>query len=729
MALIFDLKIYSESTKANIGFIKDSIDPLLLIKTNKVEEIVLSKKYKYNAIPLLDEFIFKYFKCYSGSYIQIHETIEYTITITFFVIIHPELITEKVIENSKILQIFAMATLIETNMINTQYDQYRQDKFIKDIEKVEILDLSFSQPEYIKTQLWSTQKNNIQWLIKLFSTDNKIRFSNNIYIKLPNDLIIDYTATTKVGNTENKFISKEDIPEQNIRGAIICDDPSMGKSLQIITFASYMYYNNNVRSLIVYPDHLKGHWQKQSSIHIKDGINYKNYLKFMSFTQFSKVIKFEEINDNEILIIDEYHETYDSKKTNNYRVYENSIRFPFKFKIGLTSTPFITNNSLLKIIQYLCSKSFYNTSIAYHPELQNEFIKFFKRNLIVNNTNEIKIPDVNIVNVAIEFNRYEKDIYDTISNTLRYKTLLDELKTCCDVYLLFESNVNSMKTPKDLKADTLTFFQTKYYNDYYQLKELEEQYENIKNNKNDFKTQEYLSRLKHYENQILLKKDVVDTRKSTLEYYKNAIEKIEKITNNDETLDGDDVCAICLSEHQDPIAFFKKCGHYFCKECIEEVKLKTCPICRGIINNDDILYVTNTFDITLGSKFVQLINQLKNTDESFIIFTQFPKLIENIKYALDKFSIDNITFNELIESTFNKKAKAIIMSSDANASGIDELSTISNMIIFEPFLDYSYGKQIEKQLIGRIRRTGQKKDVVNVYRYYIRETIEEKIYL
>jgi superfamily II DNA or RNA helicase len=109
----------------------------------------------------------------------------------------------------------------------------------------------------------------------------------------------------------------------------------------------------------------------------------------MSFTQFSKVIKFEEINDNEILIIDEYHETYDSKKTNNYRVYENSIRFPFKFKIGLTSTPFITNNSLLKIIQYLCSKSFYNTSIAYHPELQNEFIKFFKRNLIVNNTNEI----------------------------------------------------------------------------------------------------------------------------------------------------------------------------------------------------------------------------------------------------------------------------------------------------------------------------------------------------
>jgi SNF2 family DNA or RNA helicase len=141
------------------------------------------------------------------------------------------------------------------------------------------------------------------------------------------------------------------------------------------------------------------------------------------------------------------------------------------------------------------------------------------------------------------------------------------------------------------------------------------------------------------------------------------------------------------------------------------------------------MYVTKTADITLGSKFVTMIKQLNETNEEFIIFTQFSKLIKNIKFALDKYSISNITFGELLESKFTKKAKVIIMSSDENASGIDSLSTIPNMIIFEPFLDYSYGKQIEKQLVGRIRRIGQKKDSVNVYRYYVNGTIEEKIYL
>ena len=737
MSLIFDLKIESESnTKANSGFVKDTLDLHELIKSNKVEEINSAIDYRQYFIihrrttPPFDDAVFKYFKCYSGSYNETIDSIEYTITITFFTIICPELITEKVIENSKILQIFAMSTLIENNMINPKYHQYRQEKFIKDIEQVEILDLSFAQPDYIKTQLWPTQKNNIQWLIKNFSSDNKIRFSNNIYIELPNDLIIDYTATTKVGNTTNKFITKEDIPKQNIHGAIISDDPSMGKTLQIITFASYMYFVNNVKTLIVYPDHLEGHWQKQAMMHIKDGTNYKKYLNFMSFTRFSQIIKFEEINGNEILVIDEYHETYDPKKTMNYRVYENSIRFPFRFKIGLTSTPFITTDSLLKIIQYLCGKTFYNTSLAYHPKIQNEFVKYFKRNLIENNKNDISIPDVNVINIPIEFNRYEQDIYDSISSTLKYRTLMDELKLCSDVYLMFDSDVNEMRTPKDLKNDTLALFEAKYLTVYYELKYLEEQLENIKNNEKDFKTeQEFLTRIKHFEKQILIKKDLAESHKATFEYYKNAIDKIEKITSNDETIDSDDVCAICLSVHQDPIAFFKKCGHYFCKACIDHVKLKTCPICRSIINDSDILYVTQTSDITLGSKFVQLIKQLKNTDESFIIFTQFPKLIENIKYALDKYLIDNITFDELVVSRFTKKSKVIIMSSNANASGIDELSSISNMIIFEPFLDYSYGKQIEKQLIGRIRRVGQIKKDVNVYRYYVENTIEEKIYL
>lgn len=753
MALIYDLKISSSSSNENIGFVKDSIDPDNLIITNKVREIIGYTNYsdyftdKRMIMPPLDEQIFKYLKCYSGSYVESYDDVEYTIIITFFTLKNPELITEKVIENKSITQIFAMSTLITNNFINLNYHQYRQEKFIKDIEKNGILDLSFVQPEYINTALWTTQKNNISWMIKNYFSENKSRFSNNIYISLPNNLILDYTASTKSDSAVNKFVEHTDIPEQKISGVVICDEPSMGKTLQIITFASFMYINHNVKTLIVYPDQLEGHWQKQAQLHLSDKINYKKFLTLLSFTKFGNIIRFEEINENEILVIDEYHETFDPKKSQNAKAYENSIRFPIKFKVALTSTPFITPDSLLKIIQYLCSKTFYNTSIAYVPEIQDSFIKYFKKNLIKNSINEILIPDVNIVNIEIEFNRYEQDIYDTITlqnkhthNTQNVQhaqntqhtnqNRLYELKLCCDVYLMFDSNVNSMRTPKDLKNDVIALFESQLYHEQFELDELESQFDNIKSNKNNFKhNYEYEQRLKHFEHLINTQKDSVNVKKNTVSYYKNAIENIEKIIKNDEIVNEDDVCAICLSTHTEPIAFLKKCGHYFCKICIDQLQgsaLK-CPICRNDINGN-ILYVTSTAEITLGSKFVQLIQQLRNTTEKFIIFTQFKKIIENIKLTLDKYNISNITFKELFKSNFKNDSRVIIMSSDENASGIDELTSISNMIIFEPFLDYSYGNQIEKQLIGRIRRVGQSKDKVNVFRFYVKNTVEEQIY-
>jgi hypothetical protein len=195
MALIVDLKITSMLTTTStttsstisfdIGFIKDSIEPNELIKKNKVEEIREENNYKEyfiankRTMPPFDINVFKYLKCYSGSYIEIYDENKYSIVITFFIIKNPELITEKVIENNNIRQIFAMSSLIINNMINPIYHQYRLNKFIKDIEKNKIMDLSFPQPDYIKTQLWTSQINNILWLINSFHSENYIRFSNN----------------------------------------------------------------------------------------------------------------------------------------------------------------------------------------------------------------------------------------------------------------------------------------------------------------------------------------------------------------------------------------------------------------------------------------------------------------------------------------------------------------------------------------------------------------------
>ena len=70
--------------------------------------------------------------------------------------------------------------------------------------------------------------------------------------------------------------------------------------------------------------------------------------------------------------------------------------------------------------------------------------------------------------------------------------------------------------------------------------------------------------------------------------------------------------------------------------------------------------------------------------------------------------------------------KVIILSSEDNAAGID-LTQFNNVIIFEPFEDSLYCKEIEKQLVGRVHRINQLKNV-NVYRMIMLNTIEEQIY-
>ena len=67
------------------------------------------------------------------------------------------------------------------------------------------------------------------------------------------------------------------------------------------------------------------------------------------------------------------------------------------------------------------------------------------------------------------------------------------------------------------------------------------------------------------------------------------------------------------------------------------------------------------------------------------------------------------------------------MSSVKNASGID-LSFVSNIVIFEPIIGETlFLRDIEKQIVGRIYRINQIKDI-NVYRFIIKDSIEEIIF-
>ena len=83
--------------------------------------------------------------------------------------------------------------------------------------------------------------------------------------------------------------------------------------------------------------------------------------------------------------------------------------------------------------------------------------------------------------------------------------------------------------------------------------------------------------------------------------------------------------------------------------------------------------------------------------------------------------------SQIDEFRNNSSKRVLIISSVKNASGID-LSFVSNIVMFEPIIgDTLYLMDIEKQIIGRIYRIGQTKDI-NVYRFIVKDTIEYEIY-
>ena len=69
---------------------------------------------------------------------------------------------------------------------------------------------------------------------------------------------------------------------------------------------------------------------------------------------------------------------------------------------------------------------------------------------------------------------------------------------------------------------------------------------------------------------------------------------MQRVSSDD---DEGDICAICLNEFVDP---FKACsnGHIFCRECIKQIHVKVCPMCRTDIKIPDIatLPYTNLYE-------------------------------------------------------------------------------------------------------------------------------------
>ena len=682
------------------------------------------------------------YKLYSLSYSEIHKIDnkdnKFKIILSFIKVIHPELFTpELILDNNKIRDFLHQHYIHINNVIENNAHNHKMDLFMKEIQKPQIYNnqnttlnttLKTTLNTTLKIQLFPYQLNCINWmnLMELDMIDNSIDISNDRIIKLDNGIIYNFIR--------NKFLTHEDMLKMkiNVRGGIIANDVGTGKTAIVIRHIMNDMNNMKDNNLILVPSHLKQHWIDEFQKHMGlDVFNISN-ISLFTFDEF-KIYTIDELKSMTYytrIIIDELHEIYDNKILDNLSNIPN-----IKYRWGMTATPIVDRYSLYNILTYLIGKStreFYNKLIGNESEFQSSFTKFFQRTMKDEISEYINLPNMTINNILLKFSQFEQQLYDLESGDKANMEFLRKL--CCDILLSIENSNSQQVTIKELKIQVLDFLTKRYNKELDELKLLYEQINNIKFNlqHNIIQQSNLQFNLSHYEQLYKEQEIVCIQRKVIMERYIEILNKIEDIMNvddvneeNDVNKDNDDICSICLSEYTSPIAYLITCGHYYCKSCfdISYQNSHKCPMCRVEIDKKDILTVSKEITNYVSTKYKEVIKLITNTKENFVIYTQYSHILHNLKIHLERF---NIKCEYLDDYMSRNTPQVLLMSSESMSSGID-LTYYSNVIIFEPFMNYIYCREKEKQIIGRLHRINQTKPV-NVFRLIIKNTIEEEIY-
>ena len=148
-------------------------------------------------------------------------------------------------------------------------------------------------------------------------------------------------------------------------------------------------------------------------------------------------------------------------------------------------------------------------------------------------------------------------------------------------------------------------------------------------------------------------------------------------------------CSICLSELKNPV-LETSCHNLFCGECILKWLQKNnfCPLCRKIINQDDIIYLTknNCDDTPPIKKMKEKITQIEqvidivknNTKGKFLIFSDSDATFDLISNVLENNYIDFKQIkgsarerNSIIQEYKNGKINVILLNTNNNGTGIN----------------------------------------------------------
>ncbi len=468
------------------------------------------------------------------------------------------------------------------------------------------------------------------------------------------------------------------------------------------------------------------------------------------------------------IIYDEFHEEIGTTNGQNAILYIIKNCLKAKNIWGISGTPLLDNDKIMhnipELLQiYDTNNNLYSIDVISQHEVYNRFIR--------RNEKQYLSP-INYHQIMIKQNVQEKQLYDS-SLSQDIDTLM---QLCC------YHNINSMDIQNiDDVAQTLNNLrqlQRKELGGKIQdiianskqiegilrvmnptIKKVNELYYLIDSNHPQHTHKlvqqiqqtptlqlqvDSLRQYRKYEKQLEDKKNELDKLDQCIKYYDQTIKNT--------LIDGTFICPITGENVGDNEIVITKDGHLFSKGAIEMLfeygdgKHITCPVTNQILNRSDVTIVTNkrpnnieeklnSNEKLFGSKITKIIDKINlfEKNEKVIIFGKWDKLLHTIGYALSVNQIDhvyikgsiNIRDKAIHEFQQNPNIKAILLSSEFGASGVN-LIEATNVFIVHPFYGDD-GYQYEKQAIGRSRRTGQTK-TVNVSFFITENTIEQDLW-
>jgi SNF2 family DNA or RNA helicase len=256
---------------------------------------------------------------------------------------------------------------------------------------------------------------------------------------------------------------------------------------------------------------------------------------------------------------------------------------------------------------------------------------------------------------------------------------------------------------------------------------------------------------------------VLEAAHRSLDFY----EKQLHIVSGGATTAGEE-CSICLDDLADVRTLgILPCAHVFHTACIREIvqKRRECPTCR---RSCDVLHISSMVVELLaqppapeiphnkslspklqahGSKLnamAERLTQIHAEDPSAkaIVFMQWATLEAKVVLALSAHGHKFVTLKrhgsctnngrvlkEFQESTTENDPWILLLSLE-NASSGTNLTAASHVLFVHPMNAQTAARAAahEKQALGRVRRVGQKRKEVHVWRFVTRETVESHIW-